>query len=281
MDNIRTLIGRVSKFVVKRFMPQGIYISSENTEKEILMPKRYVPQDIKEGDTLQAFVYHDNEGRLIATSLSPSITVGETKVLRCKACSTNGAFFDWGIHKDLFVPFAEQQAKPKEGKFYAVHAYIDRISGKVVGSTKLAKHIGNIPAQYSKGECVPVIVVDKNEVGYRVIVDNIHWGILYFNELTNSLDMLSSHKAYVVRIREDGKIDLSINPVGYEKVYSIENAMLSLLETNRGTLPIGDKSDPEYIRALTSLSKKTFKMVIGSLYKQRKIKIYPDRITLN
>lgn len=279
MNNI--VIGNVSKFEVKRFMPQGIYISSQHLDKEILMPKRYVPEGIKEGDEIEAFVYHDNEGRLIATNIIPLITVGQTRVLNCKSCTDAGAFFDWGIHKDLFVPFAEQQKPLKENKRYAVHAYLDRISGKIVGSTKLGKHIGNMPASYSTGDCVSVIVVDKNDVGYRAVVDDIYWGMIYFNEIAGSLDMLDTCKAYVVRVRDDGKIDLSVNPIGYEKVGSLENLILSLLQTNKGELNVGDKSDPEYVRALTGMSKKTFKMVIGSLYKQRKIKVYPNKIMLN
>lgn len=276
-----SLIGTVSVFVVKRFTPQGIYISLEDFEKDILMPKRYVPSDIKEGDKIEAFIYHDNEGRLIATNMTPLIMVGQTRVLQCKSCTSSGAFFNWGIHRDLFVPFAEQQTQVKENHSYAVYAYLDKISGKVVGSTKLSKHIGNILPQYAKGDCVDAIVVGQNDVGYRIVVDDVFWGMIYFSDIVTYLEMFGSYKAYVVRVREDGKIDLSINPVGYEKVGQLEDTILQLLKTNKGQLNIGDKSDAEYVRAITGMSKKTFKMVVGALYKQKKIKVYPEKITLN
>lgn len=281
IEDITTFeLGKINNLKVVRFMPQGAYLSLGNDTKEVLLPTRYLSEDIEEGDFIDVFVYKDNGGRLIATSLEPLAQVGETKNLECIERNDVGAFLSWGIHKDLLVPYAEQKNKMYVGHSYIVHVYVDNISGKIVASSKLNKHIGNIMPNINPGEMVISIVVDRNDVGYRVVVNNIHWGIIYYSDIDNKLEIGKEYSAYVVRVREDGKIDLSIKPIGYAKVESIEKNLLDLLETNNGFISLGDKSDADDIKSIIGISKKAFKMAIGGLYKKGMISISDYNIKL-
>lgn len=272
-------LGRINSLPILRLVSIGAYLAWDN-EEGILLPLRYLPEGAKVGDEVEVFVYHDNEGRLIATTLRPRAVVGELALMPCVAVSQSGAFMDWGIHKDLFVPFAEQQDKMQEGRSYLVYLYIDYVSGKIVGSAKLNKHIGNRLPDYKAGTAVSVIITGYNEVGYRCVVEGQYWGMIYFDSTEEELSLGEVLRAYVVRTREDGKLDLSLNPVGYARVDSQSTQLIRLLRQNGGKLPIGDKSPSAEIARLTGLSKKSFKMAVGKLYKERRITIEATAIKL-
>lgn len=272
-------LGRICELTVLRLVSIGAYLDWDN-EEGILLPLRYCPQELRVGDTISVFVYQDNQGRLIATTLRPHALVGEVARLRCVSVSSAGAFMDWGIHKDLFVPFAEQLGKMQEERYYMVYLYIDHISGKIVGSAKLNKHIGNTLPDYKPGAEVSALVVSRNEVGYRVVVEHQYWGILYHNTLSTEPLIGEALSAYVVRLREDGRLDLSPTPVGYVRTEGNTERILELLDKHNGRLPIGDKSPAQEIERLTGLSKKSFKMAIGRLYKERRIRLQAEQIEL-
>lgn len=273
-------LGHICQLEVLRLVSIGAYLEWSD-EAGVLLPLRYLPEQTKVGDKLEVFVYHDNEGRLIATTMTPFAEVGQTAYLECVSLSSAGAFLAWGIHKDLFVPFAEQRNRMQEGNWYAVHLYIDQLSGKIVASAKLNKHIGNTLPDYKVGDKVKALLLEHNGIGYRAVVDHIHWGIIYDEDVHSLPRRGEVLTAYIRRIREDGKLDLALRPVGYERTSGDTTTLLRLLRSSGGTLPIGDKSSPEEIQRLTGLSKKSFKMAVGTLYKQRRISLTPTSITLN
>ncbi len=272
-------LGKINNLKILRIVSIGAYLEWDN-EEGILLPIRYFPHPLEEGSSIEVFVYHDNEGRLIATTLIPNALVGEVAHLECVSITESGAFLNWGIHKDLFVPFVEQLNKLQVGKKYLTYLYIDHISGKIVGSTKLNKHIGNNLPTYKSGSEVKITIYETNDVGYRGVVDNQHWGIIYFNQNQSELAVGKSYQAYVIRVREDGKVDLSLRPIGYLRTEEDTDLLIRLLQKRGGSLPIGDKSPATHILSLTGLSKKSFKMAVGRLYKERRITISPTSIHL-
>lgn len=277
----RYQIGRINELEILRLVSIGAYLDWD-TEEGILLPRRYLPRETRVGDRISVFVYHDNEGRVIATTLRPYALVGEIAYLSCKSVASAGAFLDWGIHKDLFVPFAEQQVRLQEGLSYLVYLYIDKVSGKIVGSAKLSKHIGNVLPQDCKvGDKVQAVLYERNDYGIRVIVEHKYWGIIY-NEQSEALPWQRGQRitCYISRIREDGRLDLSIRPIGYDRVGGDMTHLLRLLREYGGRMPIGDKSSSEDIMRLTGLSKKSFKTACGALYKKRRVTLFPEEIIL-
>lgn len=275
----RYRLGCINTLEVLRIVSIGAYLEWD-VEEGILLPLRYLPPEVRVGDRLEAFVYHDNEGRLIATTLRPYAEVGQTAYLECVSLSDRGAFMAWGIHKDLFVPFAEQRGRMREGGYYAVHLYIDRVSGKIVGSAKLSKHLGNRLPPHEVGAQVRALLVETNEVGYRAVVDHLYWGIIYDEDMPEAPRRGDVLTAYVRRIREDGRLDLALRPVGYQRTEGDTTRLLRLLRGAGGHLPVGDKSPAEEVLRLTGMSKKSFKMAVGALYKQRKVALTPTSIQL-
>lgn len=281
LHKVRYQLGRINELEVLRLVSIGAYLDWE-TEDGVLLPLRYLPQGAKVGDILSVFVYHDNEGRLIATTLRPLALVGEVAYLPCVAVSAAGAFVEWGIHKDLFVPFAEQQSRMQEGQSYLVYLYIDRVSGKIVGSAKLSKHIGNLLPQDCKvGDKVQATLYERNDHGFRAVVEHKYWGILYEDQYsTEAWRRGQQLSCYISRIREDGRLDLSLRPIGYDRVAGDMTLLLRLLRESGGRIPIGDKSASEDIARLTGLSKKSFKAACGTLYKKRRVVLHPYEVVL-
>lgn len=270
-------LGRIQSLPILRLVSIGAYL--DGGIQDILLPLRYLPEGAKEGDIVSVFVYHDNEGRLIATTLTPLAQVGEVGYLRCSSVTDAGAFLEWGIHKDLFVPFREQSTKMQEGYSYIVYLYIDALSGKIVGSARLSKHLDTMPADYAPGTKVNCIVTEQHELGYRCVIEDKHWGLLYSDTAPRMLQRGERIEAYVIRLREeDNKVDLSFVPVGYQKVDGEQARLLTILEKHHGRLPIGDKSPAEDVMRLTGMSKKTFKMVLGSLYKAGLVTLAPTEV---
>ncbi|MDR0430038.1 MAG: GntR family transcriptional regulator [Tannerellaceae bacterium] len=265
-------IGRFNKLTIVKDLDFGVYLDGGNGQ-EILLPARYVPKNVKPGDEVNVFIYHDNEGRLIATTAQPLALVGEFKYMEVKSVNQTGAFLEWGIMKDLLVPFREQKTQMKEGGWYLVYVYLDHVSGRIVASARIEKFVDNTYPEYSFNQQVDLLVVEETEIGYKVIVNNAHWGLLYYNEIFRRIERGEQLTGYIKEVREDEKIDVSLAPLGYKKVEGVAKTILDTLQINKGFLSVHDKSDPEEIYALFRCSKKAFKQAIGFLYKQKLITI--------
>ena len=272
-------IGNYNTLRITKLVAFGVYLDG-GEGKEILLPTRYVPKDAKVDDEVQVFIYHDNEGRLIATTLHPKAVVGEFAFMRVKSVNSTGAFLDWGLMKDLLVPFKEQKMAMREGKWYLVYVHLDHLTGRIVASARVEKFLGNVPPEYESNQEVDLLVADDTEIGYKVIVNNLHWGMIYHNQVFQRLEKGERLKGYVKGVREDDKLDISLQPLGYQKVDGISQRILEALQMKDGYLPVHDKSDPEEIYSLFRCSKKAFKQAIGSLYKQHRIRIEADGIRL-
>ena len=272
-------IGKYNTLTVVKDLDFGLYLDGGD-EKEILLPARYVPKNAKPGDQLEVFIYHDNEGRVIATTAKPRAIVGEFCFMQVKSVDNMGAFLDWGLMKDLLVPFREQKIKMQEGRWYLVYVRLDHVSGRIMASAKIDKFLNNTPADYAYNQEVDLLVADETDIGYRVIINNLHWGMVYYNEVFRRLEKGESLKGYVREVRDDEKIDVSLTPSGYQKVDGIAGVVLEALKVQGGFLPVHDKTEPEQIYALFRCSKKAFKQAIGLLYKQKYIRIEEEGIRL-
>lgn len=272
-------IGKYNTLKIVKDLDFGVYLDGGNGQ-EILLPARYVPKNVKPGDEVEVFIYHDNEGRIIATTARPKATVGEFAFMEVKSLSNAGAFLEWGLMKDLLVPFREQKMPMREGKWYLVYIRIDHVTGRIMASARIEKFLNNAPAQYEHNQEVDLLVADETDLGYKVIVNNLHWGMLYHNEVFRSLEKGERLKGYVKEVREDDKIDLSITPLGYGKVEGIAGVILESLKAQGGYLEVHDKSEPELIYSLFRCSKKAFKQAIGTLYKQHLIQLEENGIRL-
>ncbi|HKJ40879.1 MAG TPA: S1-like domain-containing RNA-binding protein [Sunxiuqinia sp.] len=272
-------IGQMNELQVVKTVDFGIYLDGVE-HGEILMPKRYVPENCQPGDVLSVFIYLDSEDRLIATNETPKAMIGDFALLKVVSVTSVGAFLDWGLPKDLLVPFREQQQKMEAGQSYLVYIYLDDESQRIVATSKLNKCLDNVPVDYEIGEEVDLVVAQKTDLGYKAIIDNSHWGMLFNNEIFQDLKIGQSLKGFIKAIREDEKIDLVLQPEGYEKIDDISQSILNKLAANNGFLALNDKSDPELIRKTFQISKKNFKKAIGSLYKHRLISIEDDGIRL-
>ena len=272
-------IGNYNTLKIIKILSFGAYLDG-GEGKEILLPTRYVPNGAQVGDDVEVFIYHDNEGRLIATTLHPNAVVGEFAFMQVKSVNTTGAFLDWGLMKDLLVPYKEQKLTMREGKWYLVYVRLDHVTGRIMASARIEKFLNNIPPKYKFNQEVDLLVADDTEIGYKVIVNNLHWGMVYHNQVFQRLEKGEHLKGYVKEIREDDKLDISLTPLGYQKVDGIAQTILQALQMQNGFLPVHDKSDPEVIYSLFRCSKKAFKQAIGALYRQHRIALEPDGIRL-
>lgn len=272
-------IGNYNTLRIIKILSFGAYLDG-GEGKEILLPTRYVPDGAQVGDEVKVFIYHDNEGRLIATTLHPNAVVGEFAFMQVKSVNTMGAFLDWGLMKDLLVPYKEQKLTMREGKWYLVYVRLDHVTGRIMASARIEKFLNNIPPKYKFNQEIDLLVADDTEIGYKVIVNNLHWGMVYHNQVFQRLEKGEHLKGYVKEIREDDKLDISLAPLGYQKVDGVAQTILQALQVQNGFLPVHDKSDPEVIYSLFRCSKKAFKQAIGALYRQHRIALEPDGIRL-
>ncbi len=272
-------IGKYNLLRVVKKVDFGIYLDGK-TDGEILMPERYVPEGTEIDDVLNVFIYLDSEDRLIATTEKPYAQVGEVAFLKVKSVNNIGAFLDWGLMKDLLVPFREQKTDMTEGRSYLVFVYIDEKTNRIAASAKLDKFINKTAPQYAIGEEVDLILESETDLGYKAIINNSHWGMLYENEVFEQLEKGQRLKGYIKKIREDNKIDLSLHKPGYERVEPAEKAILEMLKEKGGKIDVTDKSDAEQIYQLFGVSKKTFKKAVGALYKKRLIILEPNQIKI-
>lgn len=272
-------VGKYNTLKIVKDLDFGVYLDGGN-ELEILLPARYVPKNVKPGDEVEVFIYHDNEGRLIATTARPKATVGEFAFMEVKSVSNAGAFLDWGLMKDLLVPFREQKMAMREGKWYLVYLRVDHVTGRVMASARIEKFLNNVPPKYEHNQEVDLLVADETEIGYKVIINNLHTGMVYYNEVFRRLEKGECLKGYIKEVREDEKVDVSLTPLGFQRVEGIAGTVLEALKVQGGFLPVHDKSEPEVIYSLFRCSKKAFKQAIGTLYKQHLIVIQEDGIRL-
>ena len=272
-------IGKYNTLKIVKDLDFGVYLDGGD-DLEILLPARYVPRNVKPGDEVEVFIYHDNEGRIIATTAKPLAIVGEFQWMECKSVNDMGAFLEWGLMKDLLVPFREQKMPMREGKWYLVYVHLDHVTKRIVASARVDKFLDNIPPVYEFNQEVDLLVADETEIGYKVIINNLHWGLVYHNEIYRRLERGEHLKGYIKEVREDEKIDVSLTRLGYEKVEGIAGIILDALKVQNGFLPVHDKSPAEEIYSLFGCSKKSFKQAIGALYKKKLISIEPAGIRL-
>jgi len=274
-------IGQFNTLQVLREVDFGFYLDSEDEEwGDILLPYNSAPKICEVDDWIEVFIYFDSEDRIIATAKRPHAVVGEFNLLRVASVEKVGAFLDWGLQKDLLVPFGEQKIRLQPNRSYIVWVFIDEASGRIVASTRLNKFLELEDAEYEFGQAVELLITRETELGYKAIINNAHWGFLYHNEVFKPLRIGQKVKGYIQKRREDGKIDLSLTPLGYEKVGEIAQHILGLLVKKGGFLPITGKSSPEEISDTFGVSKKNYKKALGALYKKRLINIEDDGIRL-
>ncbi len=274
-----THIGHTNKLEITNLTPYGALLDAEKLGK-ILLPNRYLPENCKEGDFINAFIYFDNKQRLTATTQRVKAEVGNVAFLKVKQANQAGAFLDWGLSKNLFVPLNQQQISMVVDKSYLVYVYFDKECNRIVASSRLNRFIEHNSSKYTEGQTVELSISDRTDLGYSAVINNQHWGLLFFADVVKALKIGQRLKGYIKQIRDDGKINLSLEARGYEKVISLSTKILKQLENNDGYIPISDKSPAELIYQRFNVSKKSFKMTIGSLYKKRLITITKEGITL-
>ena len=272
-------IGKINLLNILRETENGIYLDGGHLG-EILMPRKFVTPEIKELGAAEVFVYNDSEDRLVATTENPLAKAGEFAFLKVVSVNRFGAFLDWGLPKDLLAPFSEQKTNMIGDRIYLVHIYLDLITNRLVASAKIEKFLDNTPPEYRIGEEVDLLIAEETDLGFKAIVNNEHWGMLYRNQVFQPLKAGQRLKAFVTKIREDEKIDLLLEKPGYEKVDSISEKILEELKENKGFMAVSDKTSPEMIQAMFGISKKNFKKAIGNLYKKRLIEFISDGIQL-
>ena len=273
-------IGKTNNLKVVKKVDFGLYLDGGESG-EILLPKRYVDESMEVGDELDVFIYCDSEDRLVATTEKPLIEVGEFGLLKAVEVNRVGAFMEWGLQKDLLVPFREQSQEIRVGGSYVVYAFLDNATKRIVGSTKLNKYVGNRIPRYSEGDTVDILAVHKTDLGYKVIVDNLFWGMIYNNDLFDPLSPGDRIPAYVKTVREDGKIDVTLRERGGERVFQLANRIMGYLRDAGGEMALSDSSLPDEIKAVFQCSKKDFKKALGYLYKKGKILIADGGVTLS
>ena len=265
---------------VIKVINNNIIKSYDAKNQEVLVMGCGIGFKKKPGDEVEVFIYHDNEGRLIATTARPLATVGEFKFMEVKSVNNTGAFLEWGLMKDLLVPFKEQKMPMREGRWYLVYVHLDHITGRIVASARIDKYLDNVMPEYTFNQEVNLLVADETEIGYKVIINNLHWGLVYYNEVFRRLEKGEEIKGYIKEVREDEKIDVSLVPLGYQKIEGLAGTILESLKSQGGFIAVHDKSDPEVIQSLFQCSKKSFKQAIGALYKQHLITLENGGISL-
>ena len=272
-------LGEFNQLDIIRESVHGLYLADEEGN-EVLLPKKYVPNEFKIWDKMEVFVYLDHEERPVATTLKPYITLNNFAHLRCQDVNNVGAFMDWGLEKQLFVPFKEQARPMKVGSRYIVYLYIDEKTNRLTGSSKTKKFLTNQDIQLQKFDKVHVLITHLTERGANVIINQKHEGLIHIETIFEDIRSGDTMDAYVKKIRPDGKIDVVIQQEGYKSIESNAQFILDELQAAGGFLPYHDKTDPAEIKNHLGLSKKLFKKAIGTLYKEKKIQINEDGIEL-
>ncbi len=269
-------VGEFNALRVIRTVDFGVFL--DDGKEGILLPKRFVPAGLKVGDELEVFVYHDSEDRLIATTQKPLGTVGDIVALKAVSATNQGAFLDWGLMKDLFVPKSKQLSTMRVGGTYIVKIYIDEQTGRVAATEKIENFLSNEDLGLKEKEPVDLLVYRRTDIGYLCIINGKHTGVLHFSDIYQNIQVGDRLKGYIRKIREENKIDLALGERGYQRVSGEAGKILELLDQHGGFLPYHDKSDPEDIYDNLGMSKKAFKMAIGNLFKLKLIRIKENGI---
>ena len=272
-------IGKMNILRAVRKTDNGIYLDGLDLG-EILLPQSTVDREIEIDEEVEVFIYHDHMARLTASLRKPKVTVGQYAYLRTSSVTDIGAFMDWGLQKDLFVPFAEQNIKFEESRSYLIYVYIDEMTGRIAGTSKVNKYLKSGSDEFKAGQEVFVLICNQTEIGYNVIIDDMCWGVIHNTDILGKMHTGIKTKGYIARVREDKKIDVSLSRPGYKKVIELTDIIIEKIKENGGSLNITDKSSAEDIYSMFKVSKKTFKKSLGALYKQRIIVIEEDSIKL-
>ena len=277
-----SLIGKNVNLEVLRSTEIGLFLDTEDRNYNgILLPKRYVPSGIEVGDFMDVFIYRDSEDRIIATRLDPYIRVGEFAYLNVNKVESYGAFLDWGLPKDLFVPLSQQRALMVNDGYYLVYAYLDKQTDRIAATAKVHRYLQNEAEDLEIGQEVDLLICDETDLGVRVIVNNKFWGLVFHNEVFQNLEEGQKTNGYVKGIRlEDNKIDITLKKQGMAEVTDARSQIIEALYDSNGFLPLNDKSAPDLIYEELEMSKKVFKKAIGNLYKDKMITIKRDGIHL-
>ena len=258
----------------------GVYLDG-GPYGELLLPRKFVPDGTIPGDEIEVFIYSDSKDRLITTTDKPKAQVDEFAVMEVKEISEYGAFLDWGIEaKDLLIPFRNQRDRMEVGKKYLVYVYLDEVTDRIVGTNKLNKILKTKDEYFEPNQEVDIIVVGPTDLGFKVIVNEEYWGLLYKNEVFQKLEIGDRRKAFIKNIREDRRIDVILQKPGVAEMDRGAEQILEAIKANNGLLPLTDKSPPEKVYELLQMSKKNFKRAVGNLYKQRKVVLEKDGVRL-
>lgn len=272
-------IGKCNRLRVIRKTDTGVLLDGMNLG-DIFMPNSYARLDGAAGDDIDVFIFPDSEGQLLATTKKPYAMVGDFALLKVASITAVGTFLDWGLKKDLLVPFGEQKERMQEGKSYIVHVHLDNKTGRIVASSKLNRFLDRQPAAFEEGRRVELLICSQTEIGYKAIIDNSRWGMLYKNEVFQPLRKGQRVPGFIKKVRDDGKIDLCLQKPGSEKIGEVSDKIIDLITARGGFIPITDTSPTGIIYNLFGVSKKTYKKAIGALYKKRIIAIEEDGIRL-
>lgn len=275
------LIGRMNSLQVVKHTDFGLYLDG-GADGEILLPKRYIPKDTPSevDDWLNVFIYFDSEDKLIATTQKPKIQLGEFASLKVVDINRIGLFLDWGLAKDLLLPHSEEKRPLQVGDYCVVYLYLDKRTRRLTATARLDRYLDQTPAPYQAGQEVDLLVAERTDLGFKAIINGKHWGLIHKNELFKFVRSGMREKGYIKEMRDDGKISLSLQPIGREAATGLAEQILERLREQGGVLALSDKSPPEAITEQFRVSKGNFKKAIGGLYKQGKIVIEDNAITL-
>ena len=275
------LIGRYNSLQVVKHTDFGLYLDG-GADGEILLPKRYIPKDTPSEveDWLNVFIYLDSDDKLIATTEKPKVQVGEFASLKVLEINSIGIFLDWGLSKDLLLPYSEEKRSLEAGQYCVVHVYLDKHTRRITATARLDRYLDVRPAAYQVGQAVDLLVAEATDMGFKAIINGQHWGLIHKNEVFKFLRGGSQEKGFIKELRADGKISLSLQPIGHEAASGLAEQIIERLRAQGGVLALGDKSPPELISEHFRVSKGNFKKAIGGLYKQGLIRIHDDRIEL-
>ncbi len=273
-------IGKVNHLKIVKEVDFGMYLDGGEDFGEILLPQRYITPACVIGESVDVFIYLDSEDRIIATTDFPFAMVDDIALLEVVDTAPMGAFVDWGLAKDLLVPFAEQKADLRQGDKVIVKILLDDMTERIIGSSKLDKYLDQIPPDFVTDQEVGLMVYSKTDLGYKVIINNEFWGLLYENEVFKPIQRGDFITGYIKRVREDDKIDVYLQKAGYHNIDAVTQSVLDKLKSQSGYMEVTDKSSPDTLKHIFGISKKSFKKAIGSLYKQKIIRIEDKGIRL-
>lgn len=274
-------VGKYNELPILRQTSIGLYLG-DDADEVVLLPNKYCPERFSLGDKIRVFVYRDNADRKIATNLTPKIILHQFAFLQASAVNEVGAFMDWGLEKELLVPYREQRQKMQKGRWYVVYLDLDPDTDRLIGSNRIEKHLQNDTLSIHEGDEVNLLVYHRSEMGYSVIVNGLHKGLVYSNEVFRQLNVGEALKGYVKLIRDDGKVDISLAPLGFTSSNDPNmELILARLNAGGGFLPLTDNSPPAEVYELLGISKKAFKKAVGTLYKLGRIRMLPDGIAAN